>query len=120
MLAASALVASFLGGRGIDSGGDQRLTAAALVAFGVSVAASVYVLLPKQALIFAVRGSVLFEREFSDPGGLPETHRRLAYWLESYADGNQPTINRMFWGYRVATGAVLLQIVLWSAELAVS
>ena len=118
LLAASSLVASFLGGRGIDEGA-RWLTAAALIAFAVSVAASVYVLLPKDGLIFSVRGTVLFEREFADPGGLAETQRRLAYWLERYADGNQPTIDRMFWGYRVATVAVLLQIVLWSTELAV-
>lgn len=117
LLAASSLVASFLGARAIASGGAKWLTALALFAFAVSIFASVYVLLPKSELIFAVRGSVLFEQEVTDPGGLAETHRRLAYWLEEYHDANQPTIERLFSLYRVATLAGLAEVVLWSIEL---
>lgn len=116
LLAASALVASFLGGRVAEAGGGTS-TALALAAFVGSVLASVYVLLPKPSLIFALRGSVLFESEHDDPGGLPETHRRLAYWLEGYYDDNQVTVEKMFRLYRVATVAVLLQVLLWVSEL---
>jgi hypothetical protein len=120
LLAASSLVASFLGGRGIDDGEPGILTGLALAAFAASVAASVYVLLPKPSLIFALRGTVLFEEEFADPGGLPETYRRLVYWLEGYRAANEPTIGRLFAFYRGATAAVLVQVILWSMELALS
>lgn len=93
LLAASSLASSFLGARAVDGGGVTWLTALALMAFGGSVIASLFVLLPKSQLIFALRGSVLFEEEFSDPGGLSETYRRLAYWLEQYRDANEPTVS---------------------------
>jgi hypothetical protein len=107
-----------LGGRAIGSGDYKWLTALALAAFAISVLASLYVLLPKSDLIFAVRGSVLFETESADPGGLAETHRRLAYWLAGYRDGNQPTIERLFVLYRLATVAVLVQVISFSLKLA--
>jgi len=119
LLAASSLVASFLGARAIDGGGVPALTALALAAFAVSVLASLYVLLPKPNLVFALRGSVLFEEELADPGGLSETFRRLAYWLEEYRDANEPTIERMFQLYRVAIVAVLAQVIVWSIALGV-
>jgi hypothetical protein len=120
LLAASSLVASFLGSRAIDTGGVSWLFALALTAFGLSVLASIYVLLPKENLIFAIRGSVLFEEEFAEPGGLAETHRRLAYWLEGYRDQNQPTVDRLFRRYRWAASAVLVQVILWSVDLGVN
>jgi hypothetical protein len=80
----------------------------------------VYVLFPKVKFVFALRGSVLFEEEVTDPGGLNETYRRLAYWLESYHDSNQTTIERLFLAYRAATFAVLSEVLLWSLDLAVS
>jgi hypothetical protein len=90
------------------------------MAFAVSVFASISVLLPKASLVFALRGSVLFEEEFTDPGGLAETHRRLAYWLENYRDSNQPAIERQFQLYRAAALAVLAQVLLWSTDLALA
>jgi hypothetical protein len=65
-----------------------------------------------------LRGSVLFEAEFDDPGGLPETYRRLAYWLERYHDANQEVIDGLFAKYRLAALAVLAQVLLWVAEIA--
>lgn len=116
LLAASSIVASFLGGRASDEE-TGVFTVLALVAFVGSVAASIYVLAPKDGLIFALRGSALFEAEQDDPGGLPETHRRLAYWLESFYDENHKTIRWMFRAYWAATIAVLGQVLLWVFEL---
>jgi hypothetical protein len=116
LLAASSIVASFLGGRASEEG-SGLLTVLALCAFVASVATSIYVLAPKDGLIFALRGSVLFESEHDDPGGLPETHRRLAYWLESFYDENHTTIKWMFRAYWAATIAVLSQVLLWVFEL---
>ena len=118
LLAASSLVSSFLGARAVDRGGVTWLAVPALIAFAGSVIASLFILLPKSQVIFALRGSVLFEEEFTDPGGLAETHRRLAYWLEQYRDANQPTVERLFGFYRAAAFALLIEVVLWSIELA--
>jgi hypothetical protein len=116
LLAASSVVASFLGSRAADSG-SGTLTVLALGAFVVSIAASLYILLPNPGLIFALRGSVLFESEYDDPGGLSEAHRRLAYWLERYHDDNQTIVNRLFRSYRAASLGVAAQVLLWVFEL---
>jgi hypothetical protein len=89
-----------------------------VAAFVGSILAATYVLLPKANLIFAVRGSVLFEEEFEADLPLAETHRRLAYWLEQFHDQNQIIVDRLFLLFRLATLAVLLQVVLWVMEIA--
>lgn len=119
LLAASSLVASFLGARAVADEGNGWLTVLALLVFAGSVAASAYILLPKAGLIFALRGSVLLEAERDDPGGLPETYRRLAYWLESYRDENARTVDRLLGMYRAATGAVVIQVTVWTLKIVI-
>jgi hypothetical protein len=120
LLAASSLVASFLGGRAVAAPGHGWLTVAGLAAFVASLVASGYVLWPKSDLVFALRGSALDRAESDDTGGLPETHRRLAAWIEQFIDSNAVVIDRLFWGYRVATVAVFGEVVLWMWKLGVS
>jgi hypothetical protein len=118
MLAASSIAASFLGGQA--AGGDSGvLTVLAVGTFVVSIAALTYVLLPKSDLVFSLRGSVLFEEEFEEAVEPAETYRRLAYWLERYHDANELVVDRLFGYFRVATFAVLLQVVLWVLEITV-
>lgn len=50
------------------------------------------ILMPTKAFIFSLRGTALLEAEREDPGGLTETYRRLAYWIEGYLDANQPRL----------------------------
>src|SRR6266516_860914 len=90
ILAASSVVASFLGGRAIDRAGFDVLTVLGLVAFAISILLGLSVLSPREGLVFAVRGSALFEAEQEDPGGIEETKRRLSYWVEGFRDDNQP------------------------------
>jgi hypothetical protein len=61
LLAASSLAASFLGQRAFQNPSPRGLAIAALVAFVVSIAASVFILLPKKNLIFAEAGAGLYE-----------------------------------------------------------
>jgi hypothetical protein len=117
LLAASALVASFLGSRAVNEG-PRALTVLALVAFAASVVACLYILLPRPDLVFGLRGTTLFEVEVADPRGLDETLRRLTYWIEDYRAANEGAIERLYAAYRLATAAVALQVVLWSAEVA--
>jgi hypothetical protein len=118
MLAASSVAASFLGARVAETD-TGALTVSAVAMFVLSIGVGTYVLLPKSGLIFALRGSVLFEREFEDAVAIGETHRRLAYWIESYYDANQQLVDRLFLFFRAATIAVLLQVVLWILEIVV-
>jgi hypothetical protein len=79
------------------------------------------VLLPKEHLVFSVSGSALFEDEVkADIFEIGETHRRLAYWLDAYHAENEPKVSGLFVFYRWATGAMLVEVVFWSLQLALS
>ena len=49
-------------------------------------------------------------------GGLPEVHRRLAYWLEPFRDANQEIIERLFKAFW-ATASVLAEVTVWATQL---
>jgi hypothetical protein len=66
LLTASSLIASFLGAQAIARNGLNLWIVLALVAFGVSVVLSVYVLLPKEGLIFALDAPETYEGLFRD------------------------------------------------------
>ena len=117
LLAASSIAASFLGAQAAR-GDTGILTFLAVGVFVISVGAATYVLLPKSNLIFSVRGSVLFEEESRRGQPLDETYRRLAYWLEGFHESNQVAVDGLFAWFRIATLAVLLQVVLWVMEIA--
>lgn len=116
LLAASSVATSFLGARSLDDG-LAVLGWLALVTFLVSTFAAAYVLAPKPNLVFAMRGTVLFEEEVEDPAGFPETTRRLAYWIESYREANSVVLDRLFAGFRLATVALVTSVTLWTLEL---
>lgn len=117
LLAASSLVASFLGARAAIAGAFSWLTVLGLGAFAITILGGLYVLIPRGGLIFALRGTVLLEEEFGEPGGLPEVHRRLTYWLEGFRDDNQRIIDRLFRAFSVAALAVLAEVILWATQL---
>src|SRR5918992_1767846 len=85
LLAASSLAASFLGARAADAGSGW-LTFAALGAFVASIVLMAVILMPTERFIFSLRGTALLEAEREDPGGLTQTYRRLAHWVEAYLD----------------------------------
>lgn len=61
LLAASSLAASFLGQKAFQDPSPRGLAITALVAFVVSIGASVYILMPKENLYFSEAGAGLYE-----------------------------------------------------------
>lgn len=120
LLAAAALVASFLGGTTINRAGFDAWTALALAALVASTVLATRVLLPQDGLVFSLRGSVIYEREGEDEADITETYRRLVYWLEHYHDTNAPQAARLLLFYRLAVAALLVEIAAWSIQLALS
>lgn len=78
-------------------------------------AASVYILMPKQALVFSQSGPALYEGLYSVRDDAPEVHRRLAYDLYRFWEGNDQSMRNLFRAYRVAAGALVLEILLFVA-----
>lgn len=118
LLTAASLIASFLGGQALAGEGLNVWVGLALVAFGVSVVLCIYVLLPKDGLIFALDETygALYEVRNDEE----EVDRRLAYWLQSFRQENHPTVERLTRAFELAGFALLAEIGLLALGLAIS
>lgn len=111
LLAASSLAASFLGQQAFQDPSPRGLAVAALVAFVVSIATSVFILLPKKNLIFAEAGAGLYEGLYAFRDDIPEVYRRLAYDLDLFWDSNDMKIEWLTRAYTVAAVALVVEIL---------
>jgi len=73
--------------------------------------ASVYVLLPRKGLIFALVGSVVYECLYGVEGGTEEVHRRLAYDLDRFWEDNDVKIRRLRVGFQLAAGGLIIEVL---------
>jgi hypothetical protein len=111
LLAASSLAASFLGRPALDAD-PVAVAIAALGAFAVSIGASVYVLMPKQDLVFSLVGSRVFEEFYEFQNDLAEVHRRLAYDLDRFWEQNDVRGQRLVRAFRLAAWALVAEVLL--------
>ena len=109
LLAAASLAASFLGRPALDAE-PVALAVFALGAFAVSMAASLYVLMPKKDLVFALVGSRLYEELYEFGDNVHEVHRRLAYDLDRFWKSNDETLQRVFRAFRVAVWSLAAEV----------
>jgi hypothetical protein len=118
-LAAASLLTSFLGAQTIQrAGGVDVLAAFALLSLGISFLLCVYVLLPKQGLVFSLSAPDVFETLHDLRKDEEEVQRRLIYWLEGYWSENQETIEDLGRCLLAAAAALALQFAFWAAALA--
>src|SRR5262245_4856780 len=121
LIAAASIVASFLGGTAIAKHGLDAWSVLALASFVGSTALAIWVLLPREHLIFSVHGSTLYEDELrADVLDIGETHMRLAYWLDGFHAQNAAKVSPLFTCYRWAIGLLLFEVLFWSLQLALS
>jgi hypothetical protein len=119
LLAASSLIASFLGSQTIQhTGGLGTLGALALISLASSIVLCVYVLLPKSGFVFSVNAPRTYESLFEIGEDEEEVRRRLIYWLEDYWEANQAKIEEPRPVLFRRRGALTLQLVFWSWALA--
>ncbi len=116
LLAASSLATSFLG-RPAPEKEIPLLVLFALLSFVISLAASLYVLLPKRNLFFSLVGARVFESLYEFRDNLEEVYRRLTYDLDRFWETNDRIVNRLVWGFRVAAAGLAVEIVLLVASL---
>jgi hypothetical protein len=117
LLAASSLVASFLGQRAFSHPQPRLVAFAALVAFVVSVRAGLFVLVPRTDLDFAVDGAALYDRLHAVRAETPEIYRRLMYELQALFSANDrklPSIARL---YNVSAGALIIETAAFAVLL---
>jgi hypothetical protein len=111
LLAASSLAASFLGRPALESE-PAALALLALTAFALSLASSIYVLLPKRELVFSLIGSNVYERLYEFRADTSEVHRRLAFDLDRFWEANDRVMQRVLWGFRLSATSLALEIFL--------
>jgi hypothetical protein len=117
LLAASSLAISFVG-RPAFQAADTVVVVLGLLAFAISVAASVYVLLPKPAkFVFSLEGSAVFEELYEFRDEMSEVHRRLAYDLDRFWDENDEVMTRLFRWFGIAAAALAAEILVLLASL---
>ena len=110
LLAASSLAAAFLGRPALDDTRDV-LAVIALLAFATSIAASVYVLLPKSTFYFALSGRYVFENLYAYRDDTAEIYRRLVYDMQRFWDSNDNMMRRLLLAFRVAAAALAVEVL---------
>jgi hypothetical protein len=120
LLTAASLIASFLGGQALAREGLSVWIVLALIAFGASVVLCIYVLLPKDGLIFALDAPETYGALYEVRDDEEEVDRRLAYWLQSFREENHPTVERLTSAFELAGFALLAEIGFLALGLAVS
>jgi hypothetical protein len=119
LLAASSLIASFLGAQTIaHRSGLGVLGGLALVSLVASIGLSVYILLPKKEFTFILSAPQMYEQRFAVRDDEEEVRRRLVYWLAVYWQANQDRIDELGRYYLGAANALGLQLIFWSWALA--
>ena len=117
LLAASSLAISFVG-RPVFQEADTVVLVLGLLAFTISIAASVYVLVPKPAkFVFSLEGSAVYEQLYEFQDDLDEVYRRLAYDLDRFWEENDDVMTRLFRVFQIAAVALAVEIILLLSSL---
>jgi hypothetical protein len=117
LLAASSLAVSFVG-RPVFQEADTVVVVLGLVAFAISIAASVYVLVPKPArFVFSLEGSAVYEQLFEFQDDMDEVYRRLTYDLDRFWEENDDVMIRLLRGFELAAVALAAEIIILLGSL---
>ena len=119
LLTAASLIASFLGGQAIARAQLDVLVVLGVIAFAACVVLCIYVLLPKEGLIFAIDGPQAYQALYAVRDDEEEVHRWLTYWVQGFRNGNHATVKGLTRTFSVASVALLLEIALLALALAV-
>ncbi len=120
LLTAASLIATFLGGQALAREGLSVWIVLALVAFGLSVVLSIYVLLPKSGVAFALDTSEAYAALYGAREDEDQIDMTLAGWLQSFREQNHPTVKRLTSAFELAGFALFAEIFLLAVGLAVS
>lgn len=112
LLAAASLAASFLGREAFAEDPQAWLAIVALVAFLVSTASSVYILLARaDRFVFALAGAGVYEGLYEVRDDIAEVVRRLAYDLHGFWEANDDQLQKLFPAFRLAALGLSVEII---------
>jgi hypothetical protein len=127
LLAAAAIVTSFLGAEALKDPGrvagttDRTLQAAELVAVGafIGLAISVISILWPRKFVFSVSAADLLGKyiEIPEPWTVSRLERNLSLWLERHFNANQKKLSQLFWAFRIGCFLLAIEVVAWIVDL---
>jgi hypothetical protein len=120
LLTATSVVVSFLGTRALTTRHLRTLAFAGLGVFVLSLVLCLYVLLPTKRIQSLAGGSDLLSTKFDETAPTTDAYRRLLSTYETIWETNKPHIQQLGRVFTMASGAILLEVVLWSLQLALS
>jgi hypothetical protein len=118
LLTASSIVTSFVGGRAIDSVGINAITAAATVAFCLTLLPAIYVVTTRTEGSFSIDGARLYANLAPAEASLEEAYVALAAEIREAREANRPLVERVLRSLRWSFGALILEVILFLAALA--
>jgi hypothetical protein len=117
VLAASSVVATFLGRQSLGGPGPVGIALLAIVCFVVAVGGALFALLPNRSLVFSIRGISVAD----DIAAFREAHddllRTIIDALDDFWETNDAAIRRMSHAFSVATFALGVEVVAMAALL---
>lgn len=120
LLTATSVVVSFLGTRALATRHLRVLAFIGLAAFVASLVLCLYVLLPTGRIESLRRGGDLLDADLSAPDPVTGVYERLVSTYDQLSTGNRPFMRRLGRVFSMASGAILLEVVLWALQLALS
>jgi hypothetical protein len=111
LLAAASLAASFLGQQAFRQPNAGAPAGVALVAFLVAIVASIFILMPKEDLVFSLTGAGLYEGLHKDRDDIGDVYRQLAYAVDRFWESNSRAIAALIAIYKIGAGALVVEII---------
>jgi hypothetical protein len=119
LLTASSVVTSFVGGRSIDAVGLNAMTATAIVAFFFAVLPAIYVVAATSEGSFSIEGARFYADLAATDVSLEEAYIALAEEIRGARQTNRPLVLRALWSLRLGFAALIVEVILFLAALAV-
>jgi hypothetical protein len=120
LLTATSVVVSFLGTRALTSSHLRVLAFIGLGAFVGSLVLCLYVLLPTTKIESLGQGRDLLGMDLDARDRATDVYERLVATYDDLCTANWPHVQRLGRVFRVACAAIVLEVVLWALQLAVS
>lgn len=119
LLTASSIVTSFVGGRAIDAIGLDALTGAAIASFLLTFFPAIYLASTSGEAPLSIEGSQLYSDVAPAEASLDDVYLALAAEIQTVRQENRPLIDRTLGFLRLGFAALILEVILFLAALAV-
>jgi hypothetical protein len=120
LLTATSVVVSFLGTRALSTPHLRVMSFVGLGAFVGSLMLCLYVLLPTAKIESLRQGGSLFGMDLDTADPATDAYERLVDTYDDLWAVNRPHVQRLGRVFRMACAAIVIEVVLWALQLALS